>query len=334
MHTSKKSALRNGLRRSLWNSVTSAGVALLVGLSFRPCSGEDLPPVVHAAYNTWGVLSSVRAHKGFDQRLAAIGVKVDWIEFPAGPQFLEALNVGSVSFGESGEAPPIFAQAAGSKIVYLAHEPANPWSEAILVPKDSPIHSLADLKGKKVATNKASNTHYFLVKALESAGLKFSDIEPVYLSPPDALAAFQGGNIDAWAIWQPYQGIAEAQGARLLADGTGLVSNYGFYIGSRDFAEKYPTIVAILKEEIAKIDAQVQKNPDGLIAELGPQVRIPPPILKSILSRQHWGVEEITPDIVAYQQQIADTFLKLGLIPAPVVIQDAVLATPKITAAH
>jgi hypothetical protein len=144
-----------------------------------------------------------------------------------------------VDFGTVGEAPPIFAQAAGANLVYVGNEPPSPGSEAIVVPKDSKLRSLADLKGKKVVLNKGSNVHYLLVKALEKAGLGYKDIDVVYLPPADARAAFERGAVDAWAIWDPFLAAAEKQlGARVLADGKGLVANHQFYLAARPYAEK------------------------------------------------------------------------------------------------
>ncbi len=124
-----------------------------------------------------------------------MGVK--WTEFPAGPVLLEGLNVGSIDFGTVGEAPPIFAQAAGANLVYVGNEPASPASEAIVVPKGSSLRTLADLKGKKIALNKGSNVHYLLLKALEKAGIAYADIQPVFLPPADARAPSSG------AAWMP-----------------------------------------------------------------------------------------------------------------------------------
>jgi sulfonate transport system substrate-binding protein len=114
--------------------------------------------------------------------------KVTWIEFPAGPQLLEALSVGSLEFGLTGDAPPVFAQAAGKDLVYVGAEPAKPESSAILVLQDSPITSLSDLKGKKIALQKGSSAHYLLVRAVDKAGLQWGDIQPIYLTPSDARA--------------------------------------------------------------------------------------------------------------------------------------------------
>src|SRR3954469_994637 len=108
-----------------------------------------------------------KAQGGLEKKLAPLGFGVKWVEFPAGPQLLEGLNVGAVDLGCVGEAPPIFAQAAGARFYYIGHDPAAPRAEALVVPKDSPVRNVADLKGKKVALNKGSNVHYLLVKLLE-----------------------------------------------------------------------------------------------------------------------------------------------------------------------
>jgi sulfonate transport system substrate-binding protein len=182
-------------------------------------------------YQKYGTLTILKARGTLEKRLAAQGVEVKWTEFPAGPVLLEGLNVGSIDFGTVGEAPPIFAQAAGANLVYVANEPPAPLSEAIVVPKTSTLKTVADLKGKKVALNKGSNVHYLLVKALEKAGLDYKDVQVVYLPPSDARAAFERGSVDAWVIWDPFLAAAEKQlGARILADGKGLVANHQFFL--------------------------------------------------------------------------------------------------------
>src|SRR5450755_4358779 len=201
-----------------------------VGASY----GQD--KVVRIGFQKYGKLVLLKSKGTLEDKLKAAGYSVVWTEFPSGPPLLEALNVGAIDFGNAGETPPIFAQAAGAPLVYLAYDPPAPQGEAILVPKDSTLNSVADLKGKKVALNKGSNVHYLLVKALEKAGLKYTDIQPVFLAPADALAAFTRGSVDAWVIWDPYEAAAEAStGARILADGTSLVANHQFYFSSKKF---------------------------------------------------------------------------------------------------
>src|SRR3954452_15204065 len=204
--------------------------------------------------NQKGQLSLLKARGTLEKRLAPLGVTVKWTEFTAGPVQLEALNVGSIDFGDVGEAPPIFAQAAGAPLAYVAATVHRPAAEAVLVQQDSPIRSVADLKGKKIALNKGSNVHYFIVKLFEKHGLPYSDLKFVFLPPADARAAFEKGSVDAWVIWDPFLASAEKSlGARVLADGTGLVSNHQFYLAARPYAERNPEIVRLLIEELAKV---------------------------------------------------------------------------------
>jgi sulfonate transport system substrate-binding protein len=224
----------------------------------------------------------------------------------------------------------VFAQAAGADLLYVAHEPPAPSGEAILVPKDSPIRSVAELKGKKIALNKGSNVHYLLVRALESAGLQYRDIQPVYLPPADARAAFERGSVDAWVIWDPFQAAAEAQlQARTLRDGQGLVSNHQFYLAARPFAERNPAVISTLIGEIRDIGRWVEANPDQATEQVAPLLGLSREITRKAVIRQGYGARPITPEVVRAQQRIADTFAELRLIPRKLVIQDAVWAAPK-----
>ena len=286
--------------------------------------------VIRIGRQKYGTLSIVQAKGVLEKRLAPAGVKVQWLEFPAGPQLLEALNAGSIDFGHTGEAPPIFAQAAGAPLVYVAHEPPNPKGEAILVPKDSPIRSVAELKGKKVALNKGSNVHYLLVQALAEAGLKYSDIQPVYLPPADARAAFERGNLDAWVIWDPFYAAAQrATGARTLKDGEGLVANREFYFASRNLVNQNAQTVKAILEETQKVDEWAAKHPQDVATLLSPMLGIDVPTLVEVAERRPYGVQQINGDVIAYQQQIADTFHQLGLLPKPLNVKE-VAQLPKL----
>lgn len=249
---------------------------------------------------------------------------------PAGPQLLEGLNVGSIDFGTVGEAPPIFAQAAGADLVYVANQPPAPEAEAIIVPKGSPIKSVAELKGKKVALNKGSNVHYLLVKLLEKAGVKYADIQTVFLPPADARAAFERGSVDAWVIWDPFLAAAEKQiGARVLANGKGLVANTQFYLVSRPYGEKNPQVVKAIVNELEKLDVWAAKNPSGVADVLGPQIGLDRPITELAVSRFAYGIQPINAKTAAEQQKIADAFQALNLIPKPIRITDALPAGVK-----
>ncbi|NJN88202.1 MAG: sulfonate ABC transporter substrate-binding protein [Leptolyngbyaceae cyanobacterium SL_7_1] len=315
-------------------------VGLSVSLAIGACSTETAPTpaaspsatpatqaqVVRIGYQKFGTLNIVKARGGLEKRLQPLGVTVEWSLFPAGPQLLEGLNVESIDLGHTGEAPPIFAQAAGTPLVYVGNEPASPASEAILVPANSPIKAVADLKGKKVVLNKGSNVHYLLVRAIEDAGLQLSDVESIFLPPADARVAFEQGAADAWVIWDPFFAAAEQQiGAKVLRDGQGLVANREFYLGSRAFAAANPKIIEEVLAEIAAVDDWAEANPDKVAEILSPQLNIDVPTLKTVVQRRDYGVEPISDAVLADQQKIADTFTKLQLIPKSIDVKEATL---------
>ncbi|TRL40744.1 MULTISPECIES: sulfonate ABC transporter substrate-binding protein [Rhizobium] len=302
---------------------------LLAGAMAAPFAGATASraadKVLRIGYQKYGTLVLLKGKGLLEKKLEKIGYQVKWTEFPAGPQLLEALNVGAVDFGSTGETPPIFAQAAGAPLVYVAHEPPAPRGEAILVPKGSPITSVAQLKGKTVALNKGSNVHYLLVKALEEAGLAYTDIKTSFLPPADARAAFERGAVDAWVIWDPFQAAAEiAIEARELRNGEGLVPNHQFYLGARPFVEGNAQALDLTLQAIAEIDDWTKANTAAAAAELAPSVGIPEPTLVRALERQSYGVKALDKTVIAQQQAIADTFFALGLIPTKLVIADVV----------
>lgn len=310
-------------------TLRSGLAALLIAALSYNAQADEQPGTVRIGYQKYGTLVLLKARGTLEKRLAEQGVKVQWTEFPGGPQLLEGLNVGSIDFGVTGETPPVFAQAAGADLVYVAHEPPAPTSEAILLPKDSPIKSVADLKGKKVALNKGSNVHYLLVRALENAGLKYTDIQPVYLPPADARAAFERGSVDAWVIWDPYQAAAEKQlSARTLVDGSGLVDNHQFYLATRPYANNHPQVITTLIDEVRSVGEWSRQNPQQVTDQVAPLLGLPADITLTAVKRQGYGAQPITPEVTAAQQKIADTFTQLKLIPKALSIKDVVWTAP------
>ncbi len=293
-----------------------------LGLGLRAHAAER---VLRVGVQKYGTLVLVKERGALERRLEPLGWRVTWTEFPAGPQLLEALNVGAIDFGTTGEAPPIFAQAAGAALRYVGYEPPAPEGEAILVAADSPVRAVADLKGRKVALNKGSNVHYLLVRALESAGLALTDVQPVYLPPADARAAFERGSVDAWVIWDPFLAAAEAAtGARTLANGTGLVSNHQFYLAAEPFAAAEPELVKGILADLHEVGMWAKENP-GNVAELfGPRMGIPPAVLAVALARMGYGVKPLDEAVTAEQQRIADAFHGIGLLPKPISVKDVV----------
>ncbi|MDQ0139459.1 sulfonate ABC transporter substrate-binding protein [Cupriavidus necator] len=320
------------LRRRL----ISAALVLAAGLAYGllPSRAEAQsnhidPRVLRIGYQKYGTLTLLKARGTLEKRLAPQGISVRWTEFPAGPQLLEGLNVGAIDFGTVGEAPPIFAQAAGAQLVYVGNEPPAPAAEAIVVPKGSALRSVADLRGKRVALNKGSNVHYLLVRQLEQAGIPYHAIQPVYLPPADARAAFERGAVDAWVIWDPFLAAAEKQlGARVLADGRGadnsnVVSNHQFYLASRPYAQARPEIVSLILDELATLGTWAQKNPAEATTVLAAETGLPADVLALAVSRFSYGARPASGAVLAQQQRIADTFHSLRLIPKPVKVAEA-----------
>ncbi|MDO8652647.1 MAG: sulfonate ABC transporter substrate-binding protein [Undibacterium sp.] len=329
-----KDQQRNTKRRTLgWLSALTA-MTLAGGI---PCAYAQNAPVspapkgsLHSSlrigYQKYGTLTLLKGTGALDKRLAAVGVDVKWTEFPAGPVLLEGLNVGSIDFGTTGEAPPIFAQAAGADLVYVGNEPPAPGGEAVIVPKNSTLKSAADLRGKKIVLNKGSNVHYLLVKVLEKAGIAYKDVNVIFLPPADARAAFERGSVDAWVIWDPFLAAAEKQlGARVLVDGKGLVSNHQFYLASRPYAQKNPEVLRILLEELVKVDEWGSKNLKEVTAILSAQIGLEPAIVDIATNRFVFGVKPLSEQVIKEQQNIADVFADLKLIPKKINIRDAVV---------
>jgi len=305
-------------------------LALAAAASLAPSRSRAADKVVRIGVQKYGTLIILRERRLLEQALQPLGWGVTWHEFPGGPQLLEALSAGALDFGTTGEAPPIFAQAAGSPLLYVGFEPPSPSGEAILVPKGSPIASVAELKGRTVALNKGSNVHYLLVQALASAGLTPTDIKPAYLAPADARAAFERGSVDAWAIWDPFMSAAQdATGARTLVDGTGagghaLAPNRQFFLATRDFARDQPDLLRTLNAQIDATDHWAEHQQTEATKLLAASMGLAEPVIARAVSRMGYGVRPLTPDVVADQQKIADTFFALHLIPQKLDVASAV----------
>lgn len=302
-----------------------AAATLAIGsvLAVSGAAAQSQDKVLRIGFQKYGKLVLLKGKGSLDAKLKPLGYSVSWTEFPSGPPILEAINVGSIDFGNTGEAPPVFAQAAGAPIRYVAYEPPAPKGEAILVPKASPLATVAELKGKKVAFNRGSNVQYLVVKALEKAGVAYGDITPVFLAPADARAAFERGSVDAWAIWDPYQAAAEvALEARVLADGTGTVANTQFYLAAQKLLDADPKVVDALLDALREVDVWAQSDIHAVAEQLSPSVGLSVPVLELALKRQSYGIKPIDAATLAEQQKLADTFHKLGLIPKPINVSD------------
>jgi sulfonate transport system substrate-binding protein len=301
----------------------SLGTAVVAALS-REVRAQADAREIRIGYQKNGVLVIARQQAALEKHFAPQGIAVKWVEFSSGPPMLEAMNVGSVDYGAVGDSPPIFAQSAGAAIVYAAGQPITN-GQGILVPAHSGIRGIADLKGKRVGFTRGSSAHNVIVQTLEKAGLTYADITPVYLTPPDAGPAFANGSIDAWSIWDPYFAIGEIkQNGRILVNASEITRTNSFFIANRDFARTRGAVLQQIIDVTASTAKWAESHRDEVAKVLSAVTNIPLDIQTVAAIRSSFAVGPVTDDIIATQQGVADRFFKLGLIPKPVVVRDAV----------
>jgi sulfonate transport system substrate-binding protein len=309
------------------------GGALLLALSalsIAPAQAEEALKEFRIGFQKAGLPVVTRQQKLIEKQLEPKGISVRWVEFTAGPPLLEALNAGGVDVGWTGDAPPIFAQSAGANLVYAAALPSNGEGEAIIVKADSPIKTLADLKGKRVGVTKGSSAHNLTVAALEHAGIAFSDITPVYLSPADAAAAFASDKIDAWTIWDPFLAIAELRySPRVLTTSKKVLSVNTFFLANKTFVASHPDVVVKTLDALAETAQWADSHRGEVAASLAEVTGVELAAQTRAADRQVFGVFPLDEAIIKNQQETADRFHKLGLIPRAIVVKDAVWARPQ-----
>jgi sulfonate transport system substrate-binding protein len=302
----------------------SLGAASIAAIS-PPLRAEDLPKVIRIGTQKGGFFPAVRQRHTLEDTFKPLGIDIQWVDFQFGPPLLEAVNVGSVDFGYVGDAPPIFAQAANARIRYAAAVKQDGNTQAIIVPKDSPIKSLADLKGKRIAFGKGSSAHNLLVAALEKAGIAWSDIVPTPLAPADATAAFIKGSVDAWSIWDPYLALAELkENARVIVSSQDVHEPYSFYIVGADFVEKYPSLVTRLNAVFAAEGVWAAAHHEEVAKAQATATGVDIEAIHRFVERSNYRVVPVDDEVIKSQQGVADRFARLGLIPKPVKVTDIV----------
>lgn len=309
-------------RRTL---ITGAALAVLgaIGIGSAPVAAEPLKEV-RVGFQRAGLFPAVKQRRTLEDALKPRGIEVKWVEFSFGPPLLEALNTGNIDFGYTGDAPPIFAQAARANLLYVAALPTSGSNEGIVVPENSPIKTLADLKGKKVGFAKGSSAHNTTVAALEKAGLAYSDITPVYLAPADGATAFAGGSLDAWTIWDPYLALTEKGKVRVLALAKDVHATNAFFLANKDFTASYPDIVALLNQTFAQESKWAGQHRPEIVKSLHEATSFDTEALARAVDRSEFLVTPVTEKVIAAQQSTADRFLKLGLIPKAISVKDIV----------
>jgi sulfonate transport system substrate-binding protein len=304
-----------------------AGVSMLCILA--PNSRAESSKVLTVGYQKSGALLLAKTSGLLERALAPLDYSVVWREFPSGLPLLEALNGGSIDIGHSGDAPLLFAQAAGIPFQIFAASNPSPQSTGVVVPKDSPIHSFAELKGKTVAFAKGSSSHLVVAQLLAREGLTFADIKPVYLEPPDARAAFEAKAVDSWAVWDPFLAAAEVEGgARLIVNGAGIGGHREFYFGRAEFLQTNPKVVDVVMVVLSSTGQAAKHDPKATADFLAEKLGISPAVMeRSELRKQRYNAQPISTEIVNEQQAGADIFFRFGLMPRAIRVVDMVYAS-------
>ena len=254
--------------------------------------------------------------------------KIEWREFPAGPQMLEALAVGAVDFGAVGNIPPIFAQAANKDLGYAAYEVYPSSSLGLVLPNDSKIKDLSELKGKRIALQKGSSAHEFVTKVLQKAGLTWQDIQPIWLPPADARAAFDKGSVDAWAVWDPYLSAVELTSkVKVLIDGSAFPKTYSYFISNPKFTTAHPEATKKVIQSLNNADTWILNNQKLAVDLFAKNTGLSQEIAQHSFDRRSKPspIRTLNAEIIESQQKIADLFFAEKLIPKQIKIQDAVL---------
>ncbi|EKX64858.1 ABC transporter substrate-binding protein [Streptomyces ipomoeae] len=261
--------------------------------------------------------------------LENLDYKIKWSTFTSGPPLLEAVNAKAVDIGGVGNTPPVFAAGANSRITVVAAFHGTSKGDAILVPNDSKLTRAQQLKGRSIAVAQGSSAHYQLVASLEAAGLSLSDVNVKYLQPADALAAFNSGKVDAWAVWDPYTSqVLQAEQGRVLTTGEGITNGLTFQVAAPD-ALKDKKKAAAIKDYLERL-RRAQKWVHGHQAEWAKvwskDTGLPYDVALAAVKRSNASRIPVAVDepLIASEQKIADAFTELKLIPREVDFADFV----------
>lgn len=301
------------------------GATLVTAALATSAFAEDALSEYKIGYQKTGLPVVAQRQGTIEAALKDKGISVKWVEFQAGPPLVEALNTGSIDAGWVGDAPPIFGQSAGANLVYVAALPSNGAGEAIFVKDESPVKSVADLKGKKVGVGKGTSSNNLLIAALEKEGLAYTDVEPVYLSPADASAAFASDKVDAWVVWDPFFAIAETQHhPRVLVRSSDILHVNTYFIANGDFAKAHGEVLATTVAALGEAAAWADAHRDEVAQALHEVTGVPLEAQTIAANRATFGIWPISDEIIAEHQKTADRFFAIGLIPNKINIKDAV----------
>ncbi|OKH85691.1 ABC transporter substrate-binding protein [Mycobacterium sp. ST-F2] len=305
-------------------AIVAAGAVLTACVSSRDTKSDLAVPQTVPSSDLTGLTLQVGDQKGGTEALLRaageldnVPYKVQFSTFTSGPPQVEAATAGKIDFAVTGNTPPIFGAASGAKIRVVSAYSNSATGDQILIPADSPVHSVAELRGKKVLVGKGSSAHGHLLLQLQKAGLTVKDIQLVFLQPADAFTALSQGQADAWAIWDPYTALAQKQlKVRTLVTAQDVTNGYGFGIASTAALQdaKRNTALADLVQRIARASLWAKEHPDLWYEKYAAAIGIDPQVARAAQSRSLRLSTPINDAVIASEQQLADVFETSGQI--------------------
>jgi sulfonate transport system substrate-binding protein len=307
-------------------------LVVLAGCSSVPLTRPPVQPPADPAALA-GFTLRVGDQKGGSQSLLrAAGLldtpyRIQWSTFTQGPPLIEAARAGAIDVGQTGNTPAIFAAAARARVQLISASQGNVVSDAVLVAPGSPIRTVADLRGKRIAVGKGTSAHGQLLQSLRAAGMTLDDVDLTYLQPADGYAAFKQGQVDAWAVWDPYTAQAQLEtGARVLVSGEGTANGYSFLVAS-NAALADPLHQAALADFTRRLRAAMvysDQHRDERARAWAQETRLPLPVTELAASRGPDLPVPLDDGLVRSQQELADAFSDAGVIPGRVRFADII----------
>lgn len=321
--------IKRNRRWGAWMAILLIFVFIITGCGEKPVGSSESAEaeekkVVRIGYQKGNTLNILKVKGNLEERLKEKGISVEWKLFAGGNLVMEALSAGSIDYGHAADGSGVFAQAGDQPFVYVGSDLPNPEGIGIMARKDAGIRTLKDLKGKTLGVGKGGNHHYLAVLAIERAGLKLEDVKWVY--PKDASqmrAMFETKQVDALGSWDPFFATIQADLQPItLTDGKGYTPNPTFYMANKTFAAEHPDLIKIILEETDKSDQWANKNKPDVVQLLSETLGIDRKAIEIAVNRRTYGVRKIDTETIKAQQQLADTYHRIGLIDRAINVGD------------
>ena len=316
---------RSALTRRATLALAAAGLALASGLA----QARETVRISYQRSST--LLTLIKQNGTLEKKLGALGYDVSWHELN-GSLLLQALNSGSVDIhADVADAYALFTQAANAPLTYFAKETSAPGAQAVIVPSDSAVRSIADLKGKRVTVLKGAGAHYLLLSALKQAGLKPTDIDLRFLDQQDGVSAYTTGAVDAISVWDPLLGVQLKDGrSRVLADGLSAHVEYArYYTVTTAFAKAHPQVLRTVFDELQATGQWVKANPKDAAQRLAPLWgNLPTDVIEQVNGRRSYAIVPVQRDGLGELQRIANTFREAGVFTADLKATEVPIWTP------